>query len=352
MASTEYQLPALPLGGTDITILRWLKRPAEDFQAGDPLLIALNDRAELALPAPYAGAIEHVLVPEGATTTVGAPIAMLAPAAPSAPVPIAPAGAPAAATPRVTPLARRVAAECGVDLSQLLGTGPSGRVTKADVLAATARVSQLASAAVPILPAAPLAAFQLPADTYALTVMAADLSQATATCARLAPDFARRGLALDPAICVMQAAVAALLLHPQLNSWCDDESMIMPRRVHLAYRWLGRAGVVADAQDRNLRGIARALAGSPVGPDATFTVAAGEEPGWFAQPLPGRRHTGALAVGAAHQRVVIRGVGAAEQIVVRPIALLTLVYDARLIDQPRADAFLRDVVERVEHYRE
>ena len=49
---------------------------------------------------------------------------------------------------------------------------------------------------------------------------------------------------------------------------------------------------------------------------------------------------------------MIRGVGAAEQIVVRPIALLTLVYDTRLIDQPRADAFLRDVVERVEHYRE
>ncbi|HNP72777.1 MAG TPA: lipoyl domain-containing protein [Kouleothrix sp.] len=59
MMSTEYCLPALPLGGADIAILRWLKAPGQPVLAGEPLLIALNDRVEAVLPAPSDGRVER-----------------------------------------------------------------------------------------------------------------------------------------------------------------------------------------------------------------------------------------------------------------------------------------------------
>src|SRR6187200_57983 len=85
---SEYLLPALPLGGERATVVRWLKRPGEPVAAGDPLLVVVSDRAEVALPARVEGIFEQPLVAEGATATVGAAltrITLLAPPALSDP---------------------------------------------------------------------------------------------------------------------------------------------------------------------------------------------------------------------------------------------------------------------------
>ena len=60
--STDYQLPALPFGGPEVTIVRWLKQPGDPLARGEPLLVAVNDRVEVVLPAPEDGSLEAVLV--------------------------------------------------------------------------------------------------------------------------------------------------------------------------------------------------------------------------------------------------------------------------------------------------
>src|SRR5215212_1807077 len=77
--STEYQLPPLPFGGPQTTILRWLKQPGDGLARGEPLLIAVNDRVVALLPAPADGSLAALLVADGAQTTAGTPIAQIAP---------------------------------------------------------------------------------------------------------------------------------------------------------------------------------------------------------------------------------------------------------------------------------
>lgn len=345
--STEYCLPALPLGGADIAILRWLKAPGQPVLAGEPLLIALNDRVEAVLLAPSDGRVERVLVPAGASAAVGAAVAVLALGEP-APA-LSPTAPPARGAPSATPLARRIAAAHGLDLRGVAGGGPSGRVVAADVLAAVgADTPAPQQHAAPVPQGAPLVATFAPPDTAVLSAMEADMAMAIDACARLAPALARRGLAIEPWLCVAHAAVQALLSFPLLNGWWADERIVVPQRVHVRVEAPGWAGLIAEAQDLNLRGMARALAAGPAdAPEGTFgIVAAGAR---FAQPYA-PRCAAALTIGATQLRPVVRASGGADQIVARPIALLTLAYDARVADQARADAFLRDVVARVERY--
>src|SRR5438046_1880082 len=84
MPSSEYRLPALPFGRSEATILRWLKQPGEPVAVGDPLVIVVNDCAEVALPAGEAGRLTQHLLAEGAVAAGGAPLASFAPLAPAA----------------------------------------------------------------------------------------------------------------------------------------------------------------------------------------------------------------------------------------------------------------------------
>lgn len=335
MTSTEYALPALPLDGGDITILRWLRRPGEQVAAGEPLLIVLTTRAEIALPAPTSGVLARA-ADEGSTHPAGASIAAFAgestAAANALPAPIAP---------RATPLARRIAAAHKVALETLAGSGPGGRIIRADVLAAVAPVPEAAAPATPVPaqhPVAPVAQLAARADTYVLTAMHADLSAAAALCARLGPIFARRGLAIDLATCVAHAIAAALIRYPLLNGWWDGDRIIVPRRVQLACQTPGHAGTVTDAQDRNLQGIARALAQPAPDTAPTFHFFASSAE-WQQPPATS---TAALVLGAARPRPTV--LAANEPLAARLGATLTLAYDARVADHAYADAFLRAVV--------
>lgn len=336
MTSTDYTLPALPLGGGEITILRWLKRPGEHVAAGEPLLIVLTNRAEIALPAPTAGVLARA-AEEGSTHPAGAAVAAFEAEASSA----APAEAPVQKTPLATPLARRIAAAHNVALETLAGSGPGGRITRADVLAATPAPEAAAPATpVPASPlAAPMAYLAARDDTYVLTAMHADLSAAAALCARLGPAFARRGLAIDLAACVVQAIAAALTYFPLLNGWWDGERIIVPRRVQLAYQLAGRAGTIPDAQDRNLQGIARAMAQPAPAATPTFHFFASNSAEWHQPPATG---TAALVLGAARVRPTVLAEN--QPIAARLSATLTLAYDARIVDQAYADAFLGAVM--------
>lgn len=339
MTSTEFHLSALPLGQPAAAIVRWLKRPGDRLAQGEPLLIVLGERAELLLPAPAEGVLEHLLVSAGAAVRAGEPLASIRP---SQPAPAPARAAQAAQRPvRATPLARRLAGALGVELGRLAGSGPGGAIRRADVLA-TARPA-------PAVPAAPERPAALIAEHAAqgLAVMRADLSPVLAVCAARAGAFARRGLLLDPLICVAAAVTEALLRHPLIAGRWYEDCIRVPRRINLALSQPGDTRLIENAHHLSLRGLARAYAQAqaPGERPRSFTITQALASQWFCQPAPAPGS--ALTIGAAQPRPIASDAGVAERIAVRPSALLALAYDIRLIGQREADAFLGEVVARL-----
>src|SRR3954463_10208960 len=136
-----------PAGGesvTEGTILEWAVKVGDQVSDGDTVVEISTDKVDMELPAPAAGTITEILAEEGETVTVGQVIARMAlgangaSAAPAEAAPPAETPAPkTAATPEganVSPVAARIAAAEGIDLSTIQGTGPRGRIIKADVL--------------------------------------------------------------------------------------------------------------------------------------------------------------------------------------------------------------------------
>lgn len=393
--STDYELPALPFGGPETTISRWLKRAGDSLTRGEPLLVAVNDRVEAALPAPSDGVLEDLLVAEGAQTTAGAPIARIAAAADPVGATTAqpgsvPAGAMAAAAPRrASPVAQRIAGSAQLDIATLRGSGPGGRILKSDVLSALAAHSPQTPAPALVQTngagpgsGAPLTTLARPStmrraiaahmvrsratSPHALTAMEADMGRVAEARARLRESFARRRIDLTYTACIALAAAEALLRHPLLNSSWSEDGIILRRRVHLGIAVALPDGLITpvarDAQDLSLRGLARrigdlarrARAGALQPGEAsggTFTIT---NPGagavWFGVPVINQPQGAILGVGAVRPRPLVVEQGGSDRIVVRPVALLTLAYDARICDQSHADAFLADVKLRLERF--
>ncbi|PDV98697.1 dihydrolipoamide acetyltransferase family protein [Candidatus Chloroploca asiatica] len=158
--TTELTMPQLGESVTEGTIGRWLKQPGETVAKYEPLLEVITDKVDSEVPAPVAGTLLEILVPEGETVRVGTVIARLgSPADAVAPVPPEMAAQPApteagalpraevgsalAATPTpsasghntfLSPVVARLIAEHGLDPAGIPGTGQGGRITKQDVL--------------------------------------------------------------------------------------------------------------------------------------------------------------------------------------------------------------------------
>jgi pyruvate dehydrogenase E2 component (dihydrolipoamide acetyltransferase) len=140
---SELTMPKLSDSVADAVIVKWLKSPGEPFRRGDALLEVETDKATVVYEAETDGTLETILVAEGETAAVGAPIAALAGAAPTAPAAAAPV---TADRPNATPVARRTAVELGVSLHGVEGTGPGGRIGQEDVVRAAASATPPADA--------------------------------------------------------------------------------------------------------------------------------------------------------------------------------------------------------------
>ena len=216
-ASIDVVMPQMGVSVSEGTITKWLKQEGEAVAADEPLLEISTDKVDTEVPSPAEGVVQQILVQEGETVEVGTKLAVIGPAgaapseappeappepataeaaaeaaAPSsaegeAPAPAeapveAPAPAPAQPAPApatdgagektfVSPVVARIAAEHGVDPSQVEGTGRGGRVTKKDILAlvesggAAAPPAEVAAPAseAPAAPAAPAAEAAAPA---------------------------------------------------------------------------------------------------------------------------------------------------------------------------------------------
>jgi 2-oxoglutarate dehydrogenase E2 component (dihydrolipoamide succinyltransferase) len=206
-SSIDVVMPQMGVSVSEGTITKWLKQEGEAIAADEPLLEISTDKVDTEVPSPGEGVVQQILVQEGETVEVGTKLAVIGPAgeapaeapeappepataeaaaeaaAPSsaegeAPAPAealaeAPAPAPAQPTPApatdgagektfVSPVVARIAAEHGVDPSQVEGTGRGGRVTKKDILAfvesgGAAAPAAEAAAPAPEAPTAPAA---------------------------------------------------------------------------------------------------------------------------------------------------------------------------------------------------
>src|SRR5690606_8816737 len=153
--SVEIRVPTLGESLSEATVARWLKQAGQVVAVDEPLVELETDKVSLEVPAPAAGVLSEILIPEGTDVEVGAVIGRIEEGAAAAPAPAgekpaaAPGGgsapdreeAPAAAkaadgTAQMGPAARKLAEERGVDPAEVVPTGPKGNVTKGDVLAA------------------------------------------------------------------------------------------------------------------------------------------------------------------------------------------------------------------------
>ncbi len=151
--ATEVKLPDLGEGVADATISRWRVQVGDTVKAGDVILEVATDKVDTEVNAPADGVVLKINFGEGELADANAVVAVIgatgeaaaegAPAQPAAPAAETSVVSPAAPTEngqtaKASPVAKRVAADKGVDLDAVAGTGPGGRITKGDVLATTA----------------------------------------------------------------------------------------------------------------------------------------------------------------------------------------------------------------------
>ncbi len=127
--NTEVKMPKLGLTMKEGTVVRWLKTEGDPVDKGEPLFEVETDKVVMEVEAPEEGVLKKILVPEGSTVAVTEPVAMMTVTGKAGAEEERPAGAAV----KATPVAERVAEAHGVDLSELDGTGPRGRITASDV---------------------------------------------------------------------------------------------------------------------------------------------------------------------------------------------------------------------------
>jgi pyruvate dehydrogenase E2 component (dihydrolipoamide acetyltransferase) len=390
-------------------LVKWLKNEGDAVKSSDVLAEVETDKAIMELVARGDGVLRKRLIGEGATSPVGAligvigaadenidelvagaaastspapsapaaspaPAAPAAPAAPPAPAPAAPAAPPTPAAPaagesrtKSSPLARRLAAEKGVDLASIGGSGPGGRIVKRDVEAlATAAPSAGASRVtshesredfrdVPLTQIRKTIARRLseslgPIPTFYLTAEF-DLERAAEMRSAMAELGDEYKVSFNDI--VMKAVATALSKHPECNAhWLGDHIRYF-NRVHLGMAVAIEDGlitpVIFDADQKGLRQIAteaRELAGRArerkLKPDeytgSTFSVS---NLGMFGidhfTAIINPPEAGILAIGGIEQRpVVVDG-----NVVVRRRLRVTMSCDHRVIDGATGAKFLQ-----------
>jgi len=200
------------------TITRWLKKAGDTVQKDEPLFEISTDKVDAEIPAPVAGTLTEIKVPEGATVQINTVVAVIggasaqpgavapaeqsdgqparAPApknTPSAPAPVAgEPSAPAAAGPRIrsSPLVRRIAKDHSIDLREISGTGSAGRITKEDILRRLGERGPREAAApdaATARPAAPSGPIAIPGELVPLTRMRAIIAQRMVESERTSP---------------------------------------------------------------------------------------------------------------------------------------------------------------------
>jgi 2-oxoglutarate dehydrogenase E2 component (dihydrolipoamide succinyltransferase) len=384
----ELKVPSVGESIVEVEIGAWLKKEGEAFQADEPLVELITDKATLELPAPFAGTLKKILKAQGETARVGEAIALLEEGKAEAQVQ-APTQAPEEASPEplAMPAAERLMREAGVSPEEVVGTGLGGRILKEDV------ERHLEERKAPPMPAepAPPPSPQAPTDrpwrvdevvpmtplrrriaerllqarqtTAMLTTFnEADMSQVIALRRELGEAFQKKhGVKLGFMSFFVKAVVQALKEIPELNAEIRDGTIVYHRYYDIGIAVGGGEGLVVpvlrDADrlsfaeiERQIADFAERARARKLKPEelmgGTFTITNGGIYGSLnSTPLLNPPQVGILGMHAIQERPVARE----GQVVIRPMMYLALSYDHRIVDGREAVTFLRRVKELIEN---
>jgi pyruvate dehydrogenase E2 component (dihydrolipoyllysine-residue acetyltransferase) len=440
VARVDVIMPQMGESIAEGTVSRWLKKVGDEVKRDEPIFEISTDKVDAEIPSPVAGVLAEIIVGEGKTVSIqtvvarietekGASIAAAPAAAPSAP---AAAPAPAASAParvpisaaaatapvaasrapagsfeerirtKSSPLVRRIAAEHGVEISQLTGSGIAGRVTKRDLVgflesgaaipapsngggganggavppsheahAASTAVAWPGDVVEPMSKLRRLTSehmgMAIRVATHVTTFFEIDLTRVARVRSTMRKDFeAQSGQKLTYLPFIIQAVVMTLKKHPIINSAVNGGEIILRRRYNIGLAVaLEPTGlivpVIKHAEDLSLSGIAKAAndlasraRSKKLGPadaqDATFTIT---NPGVFGSlmgtPIIPVGTTSILGLGTIEKRPkVLTGADGEDTIAIRTCAYFFLSFDHKVVDGADADRFMGDLKRTLE----
>jgi len=428
------------------TLSRWLKKVGDEVKRDEPIFEISTDKVDAEIPAPAAGVLAEILVKEGETVAVQTVVARIetekgatvsaeaAPSAPSAAATSAPAGSksslrPAAPPPpqreaspasssiaashsgngnsfeervrtKSSPLVRKIAAEHGLNIASLQGTGIAGRVTKRDIVGfIESGVATPASTAgmragggtpgghslpVPepwagdvVEPMSKMRALisdhmvaSRHTSAHVTSFIEIDFTRVARIRARKRAEFeATTGQKLTYMPFIIKAVTQGLQAFPVMNSSVAGTSVIYRKQINIgiavALDWGLIVPVIKRADDLSLSGITRALndlaaraRAKKLSPEevqeGTFTIT---NPGVFGSlmgtPIINQPQVAILGVGAIEKRPkVLPGADGEDTIAIRTCAYFSISFDHRVIDGAVADQFLAFVKKTIETFPE
>ena len=424
----EVTMPKLGETVTEGVVSQWLKQVGDTVAFDDPLFEVSTDKVDSEVPSPYDGVLLEILVSEGDTVPVGTPLARIGePGAESAPSSAPPVGAaaqvsetdePATELAAVTtppagngqsgvllsPVVRRIAAEKGIDLTAIPGSGAGGRIRREDVeqaiaaqpaaaapsaaaAAPPATVSAAATAPAPVVAAPKPAASVSPGDevvklsrmrlitadlmvrslktsAHVWTSVEVDFEHVEQVRQRHKEQFKKtEGMSLTYLPFIARAVCDALREFPAVNSSVDIENQTMTLHHYvnlgIAVDLSGQglmAPVVKNADSLNIRGLARNIAAVAAGARArtlaaadmtgsTFTIT---NPGPFASyassPVINQPNVAILSTDGIARRPVAVG----DAIAIHHMSILGFSYDHRAFDGSTASLFLRYIRDAIQ----
>ena len=440
MARIDVIMPQMGESIAEGTLSKWLKKVGDEVKRDEPIFEISTDKVDAEIPAPSAGVLAEILVVEGQTVPVQTVVARLetekgaalapAPAAPApasraaAPAPAAPmpaAAAPVPAAPvkpsgqgatfddrvrtRSSPLVRKIAAERGLEIAAMQGTGIAGRVTKRDLerhLESGAAAPRAHPAAAPALappsmhapggvtPHAPMPE-AWPGDVVEpMSVMRQRISEHMVVSRRTSAhvtsfmeiDFTRvariraqqraafeaaTGQKLTYMPFIIKSVVKGLKEFPIMNSSVAGTNVIYRKQfnvgVAVALDWGLIVPVIKRADDLSLAGVTRTLndlaaraRAKKLSPDevqgGTFTIT---NPGVFGSlmgtPIISQPQVAVLGIGTIEKRPKVKtGPDGEDVIAIRTCAYFSISFDHRIIDGAVADQFLAYVREQIETF--
>jgi pyruvate dehydrogenase E2 component (dihydrolipoyllysine-residue acetyltransferase) len=449
VARIEVPMPQMGESIAEGTLSKWLKKVGDEVKRDEPIFEISTDKVDAEIPAPSAGVLAEIIVNEGETVAVQTVVARLetekgaalpaavasepakaaaaasnAPAPTGGPPPKSESTAAVAAAPhpssapapnngrgngnsfeervrtRSSPLVRKIAAEHGLDIAALQGTGIAGRVTKKDILgfieSGAAAPGRMASMHAPGGAQADVHApmpTPWPGDTvepmskmralisdhmvasrrtsaHVTSFMEVDLTRVARIRSRKRAEFeASTGQKLTYLPFIIASVVKGLQAFPIMNSSVAGRNIIYRKPINIgvavALDWGLIVPVIKHAEDLSVGGITKALndlasraRAKKLSPeevqDGTFTIT---NPGVFGSlmgaPIINQPQVAILGLGAIEKRPkVLTGTDGEDTIAIRTCAYFSISFDHRIIDGAVADQFLAFVKKTLEEYPE
>lgn len=416
----EIKVPSVGESVKEAVLAQWFKQEGEQVQKDEALFVLETDKVTLEVVAEADGVLA-IAVKEGQTVAIGAVVGTIdtaaasaaaaekpsppaakpsvaapptvdqAPAKAAAPPPQKETGSPAAAPPdTLPPSVRRLVAEKKVDISQVSGTGPEGRITKGDVLLfleaaeAAPPSAETTEAAADVRGAAQPAAedaltrrkpmspirqriavrlLEAKQSTAMLTTFnEIDMSRAMALRKRYKDDFQKKfGVGLGFMSFFVKASVDALKACPEINAYIDGRDILYHDYCHLGIAIGSERGlvvpVIRHAERLGFAGIEQAIVDYVVKirenrleladlEGGTFTISNGGVYGsLLSTPILNPPQSGILGMHKIEKRPVVVD----DQIVIRPMMYVALSYDHRVVDGKGAVGCLKRIKECLEN---